>query len=290
MSTRAEGSAGDEAHAARGESEADDESATSEAHAARGESAADDHLPPTHTRMAMWSGPRNISTAMMRAWENRADCFVVDEPLYAAYLQATQLDHPGRDEIIAAGETDWRAVAEWLLGPAPDGSPIFFSKMMTHHLIPEVGRDWIAGLRNVMLIRDPREVVASYVRSRASCAPADIGVLQQAELYDELTAAGAEVPVIDAADFLRDPRRYLTWLCEWLGVAVTDSMLSWPTGPRASDGVWAPHWYAAVEASCGFEPWRPREVVLDGHGEEVAEACRGAYEQLHDHRLTVVDR
>ncbi|MDQ3352079.1 MAG: HAD family hydrolase [Actinomycetota bacterium] len=273
MSTCAEGRAGDEAHAAP------------------------DDLPPAHatstgttTHLSMWSGPRNISTAMMRAWENRPDCFVVDEPLYAAYLQATRLDHPGRDEIIAAGETDWRAVADWLLGATPDGSPIFFSKMMTHHLIPQVGREWIASLRNVLLIRDPREVVASYVRSRASCEPADVGVLQQAELYDELVEAGVDVPIIDAADFLRDPRRYLTWLCEWLDVTMTESMLSWPIGPRASDGVWAPHWYAAVVASTGFEPWRPREILLDAHDEEVVEECRGAYERLHGRRLTAADR
>lgn len=237
------------------------------------------------TRLAMWSGPRNISTAMMRAWENRPDCFVVDEPLYAAYLKATQLDHPGRDEIIAAGETDWRAVAEWLLGPVPGGSRIFFSKMMAHHLIEGVGRDWIAQLHNVLLIRDPREVVASYVRSRASCEPADIGLLQQLELYDGLTAAGADVPVIDVADFLRDPGAHLAWLCEWLDIPMTEAMISWPAGRRASDGVWAPHWYGAVERSTGFEPWRPRRLSLSAHDEAVADACRPAYERLHGVRL-----
>lgn len=238
-------------------------------------------------RVAMWSGPRNISTAMMRAWEHRGDCAVSDEPLYAHYLAHTGLDHPGADEVIAAGETDWRRVVDALLAPAPDGAPVWYQKHMTHHLLPHIDRGWIAGLRNVLLIRDPREVVASYVKSRAEVTPEDIGLPQQAVLYDELRAAGAAPPVIDAGDFLRAPEAYLRWLCEWLGIGFKDRMLRWPAGPRASDGAWAPHWYARVWASTGFEvPEEPRGApALAGAAAEVADACRPHYERLHRARL-----
>ncbi|MDT4942474.1 MAG: hypothetical protein QOJ34_2563 [Pseudonocardiales bacterium] len=226
-------------------------------------------------RLAMWSGPRNISTALMRAWENRADCRVVDEPLYAYYLAETGLDHPGRDEVIAAGDTSWPAVVAELTAPV-DG--IYYQKHMTHHLIPQLPRDWIPALTNVLLIRDPAEVVASYVRSRATVDLADIGVVQQAELYDQL---GGEVPVIDSADFLADPEAHLRWLCSYVGVEFTDAMLRWPAGPRDSDGVWARYWYDAVVASTGFEPYRPRPVSLDGAAARVAELARPYYERLH---------
>jgi Sulfotransferase domain len=232
-------------------------------------------------RIAAWSGPRNISTAMMRAWENRGDCAVSDEPLYAAYLAATGLDHPARDEVIAAGDTDWRRVAVALTGPVPDGKPLWYQKHMAHHLLPGMDTAWVHGLANVFLIREPCAVVASYRKSRATCVPEDIGLLQQVELFEELVERGGRVPpVIDADAFLKAPEPHLRTLCERLGVPFSTRMLHWPTGPRASDGVWAPHWYDAVWKSTGFEPWRPRMVRLDGEALAVALACRPAYERL----------
>jgi hypothetical protein len=237
-------------------------------------------------RVAMWSGPRNISTAMMRAWENRGDCAVSDEPLYAAYLAATGLDHPARDEVIAAGETDPDRVIAALLGPAPGARPVWYQKHMTHHLLPGMAREWIHALTNVLLIRDPGEVVASYLKSRATVAPDDIGLLQQARLFDELAdRAGVAPPVIDAADFLQAPEAHLRALCAWLGIEFTGRMLAWPAGPRDSDGIWAPHWYAAVWRSTGFEPWQAREADLAGEAARVADACRPAYERLRAQRL-----
>lgn len=230
----------------------------------------------------MWSGPRNISTAMMRAWENRPDTVVVDEPLYAAYLAATGLDHPGRDAVLASQPTDWRVAVAGLL--APTDAAVHYTKHMTHHLLPGTGLDWVADFRHVLLVRDPGEVVASYVRSRESCEPEDIGLLQQARLAGVLPD---DTPVIDAGDFLRDPEAHLRWLCDWLGIDFTDAMLTWPPGPRDSDGVWAPYWYDAVLASTGFEPYRPREVDLSPHDAAVAEACRPAYERLRERRLRV---
>lgn len=236
-------------------------------------------------RLAVWSGPRNISTAMMRSWENRPDSIVVDEPLYAHYLHATGLDHPVRDEVIAAGETDWQRVVDYLLGPVPDGVRVFYQKHMNHHLLPHIDRAWIRQLTNVVLIRDPREVVASYVRSRASVTPEDIGLPQQVVLYDDLAAGGTPPPVVDAADFLRDPERYSRAICELVGLEFTDAMLSWPAGPRDSDGVWAPHWYASVWQSTGFEPYRPRNPELSGAAAKVAEECAEQYAYLHANRL-----
>ena len=233
-------------------------------------------------RLAVWSGPRNISTALMRSWENRPDCVVVDEPLYAHYLNETGLNHPARDEVIAAGDPDWRSVVAGLTTASP--APIYYQKHMTHHLIEGLPREWIAALSNVLLIRDPHEVVASYVRSRSDVVATDIGLVQQTELYDQL---GGAVPVIDAADFLQAPEAYLRWLCEHIGVGFDDAMLSWPAGPRDSDGVWAPHWYAAVWASTGFEPYRPREVTLSGEALRAADESRAHYERLHAARIVL---
>ena len=239
-------------------------------------------------RVAMWSGPRNISTAMMRAWENRGDCAVSDEPLYAHYLAHTGLDHPGGDEVIATGDTDWRSVVEALQGDAPGGAPVWYQKHMAHHLLPHIEHGWMAGLRNVLLIRDPREVVASYLKARAQVTPEDIGLPQQARLYDELCAMGTPPPVIDAGDFLRAPEAYLRMLCDWLGIEFTSRMLQWPSGPRDSDGIWAPHWYARVWASTGFErPAEERQTPgLTGTPADVADACMPHYARLHEARMT----
>ncbi len=236
----------------------------------------------SHTvRVAMWSGPRNISTALMRSWENRGDCTVSDEPLYAAYLAATRLDHPGRDEVIAAGDTDWRRVVKRLVGKVPQGKAVWYQKHMTHHILPGMDREWVHRLTNVLLIREPSAVVASYLKSRATVVASDIGVLQQISLFDEIVErTGRAPPVIDSDAFLKAPEAHLRALCARLGIPFTDRMLSWPAGPRASDGVWAPHWYEAVWRSTGFEPWRAREVHLDSAAQRVADVCRPAYERL----------
>ena len=172
-----------------------------------------------------------------------------------------------------------------LLAPLPRGRSVHYAKHMAHHLDLEAEADWTDDFRNVLLIRDPREVVASYVRSREACEADDIGLLQEQWLLDRWDALGADVPVIDSADFLRDPETHLRWLCDWLGIPFTDRMLSWPPGPRESDGVWAPYWYDAVLASTGFEPRQAREVSLSDHDAAVAEACRSAYEAMRERRV-----
>jgi Sulfotransferase domain len=238
-------------------------------------------------RLAVWSGPRNISTAMMRAWENRQDTVVVDEPLYAHYLAATGVDHPGRDDVLAAQPNDWESAVAGLFEPLPTGVRIHYQKHMTHHLLPGMDRTWIPRLRNVMLIRDPAEVVASYLRSRPTVTPSDIGLRQQVELYEMLHALGAPPPILEAGDFLRDPEGHLRWVCEWIGVDFTPRMLSWPAGGRDTDGVWAPHWYATVRRSTGFEPWQPKVPDLRGPAAWVADACRPEFARLYEARLVL---
>ncbi len=235
-------------------------------------------------RLAVWSGPRNISTALMRSWENRPDTVVIDEPLYAHYLSATGLDHPGRAEVIRAGETDWRKVVATLLGPVPDGIRVFYQKHMAHHLLPGIDRSWVTGLTNVLLIRDPREVVASYVRSRAEVTAEDLGLPQLIQLYDELAAAGTPPPVIDVRDFLLDAESFLRAMCRHIGVDFTARMLTWPAGRRDSDGVWGRYWYDAVWRSTGFAEYRPRDAPLEGRAAAAAEECMPMYARLHEAR------
>jgi Sulfotransferase domain len=237
------------------------------------------------TQVAMWSGPRNISTAMMRAFENRPDTVVVDEPLYAAYLARTGLDHPAREEVIASQPADLSAAIAGLSAPLPVGLSVHYAKHMAHHVSRDMDLRWTFEFHNVLLIRDPVEVVASYVRARETCEPDDIGLPQQGWLLELWDEHGIEVPILDAKDFLVAPEPHLRWLCDWLGIPFTVRMLSWPPGPRPSDGVWAPHWYAAVWASTGFEPWHPRKTTLSEHDAAVADACRPVYERLYDRRV-----
>ena len=239
-------------------------------------------------RIAMWSGPRNISTAMLRSFGNRPDCFVTDEPLYAYYLQASGSPHPMRDDVIASQSTDWREVVDWLTGPVPGGRPIWYQKHMTHHLLDEVGRDWLDRVTNCFLLRDPRAVLASYAKKRDErVLLEDVGMVQQAAIFDEVVARGDGriPPVIDAADVLTDARATLGRLCEAVGIAFDERMLSWPPGRRRTDGVWARHWYQAVERSTGFEAYRPPPEALPEPLEALAEQCRPAYERVRRHAL-----
>jgi hypothetical protein len=234
----------------------------------------------------MWSGPRNISTALMRAWENRADTCVIDEPFYAFYLKATGKKHPGADEVITNGETDWRKIVEQLTGPLPADKRIYFQKQMTHHLLPEIDRKWIAGLTNCFLIRDPREVILSYIRRNPEPALEDLGFVQQQKIFDFVRdETGIAPPVIDAKDVLQNPKRMLGLLCDAIRVEFDESMLSWPPGLRETDGIWAKYWYDEVAESTSFQPYRSKNEPVPERFREIHDQCRECYERLYELRL-----
>ena len=236
-------------------------------------------------RIAMWSGPRNISTAMMRAWGNRPDTTVIDEPLYAFYLHRTHADHPGREEVISAGEIDLRKViARLTKDPLPDGKCVFYQKHMTHHLLPEIDRDFLQHLTNCLLIRDPVEVIASYIKKNHEPSIEDLGFVQQAEIFDLVSTRGTP-PVIDARDMQENPAKTLGLLCAAIGIDYTEAMLSWAPGRRDTDGVWAKYWYAEVEKSTGFQPPRGRGAQLPERLRSVHEQAHEIYERLRVHKL-----
>lgn len=239
-------------------------------------------------RLAMWSGPRNISTAMMRSWGSRADTIVCDEPLYAHYL--TQVDrtrHPGHRETLAAHEQDWRRVVAWLTGPLPPGTRVFYQKHMAHHLLPLIELDWVDGLTNCFLIRQPREMLASLLEFLPEPTLADTGLPQQVALFRRLSGDRSRrpPPVIDGRDVLADPRHMLGLLCEAVGVPFDEAMLHWAPGPRATDGAWAPFWYAKVLDTTTFGPNRPPMTALPPQLEPLARECEVLYAELAEHRL-----
>jgi Sulfotransferase domain len=234
----------------------------------------------------MWSGPRNISTAMMRAWGNRPDTCVVDEPFYAYYLKATGKKHPGADEVIATGDTDWRKVVERLTGPIPEGRRIFYQKQMTHHLSPEVDREWLVTVTNCFLIREPREVIVSYIKKQGDPTLEDLGFVQQEEIFDWVCKrTNAIPPIVDAKDVLENSERMLRLLCDAVGIEFSESMLSWPAGLRGTDGIWAEYWYGEVAKTTSFQPYRPTDSAVPERFREVHERCRECYERLYQYRL-----
>lgn len=238
-------------------------------------------------RIAMWSGPRNISTAMMRSFENRADCVVWDEPLYAHYLKATGIAHPMADEIIASYENDWQTVAQRASASAPEGARVFYQKHMTHHVLPHVDLDWLRALQNCFLIRNPERVVASYADRRADVSLDDLGFPQQRRIFEHVRQLKDAIPpVLDADDVLADPAGMLTALCHAVGIEFDTAMLNWPPGRRISDGLWAAHWYAAVERSTTFAAPNSAPRPVPEHLLSLVEEARPYYEALHPLRLS----
>jgi hypothetical protein len=243
-------------------------------------------------RLAMWSGPRNISTALMRSFGNREDTVVVDEPFYAHYLAVTGLDHPMREDVIRSQPTDWHAVVSQLLGPLPSGKSVQFQKHMTHHLLPDMGREWFADVTNAFLIRDPGPMLASLAAKLATCTLADTGLPQQVEIFDHVLATTGRVPVVvDSVDLLAAPDPMLRAVCDRLGLPFTQRMLEWPAGPRDTDGVWARHWYDRVERTTCFEAPETETadapLALPTDLARLEETCRPLYDRLRAHRLTV---
>lgn len=234
----------------------------------------------------MWSGPRNLSTAMMRSFGGRADCAVSDEPFYAAYLQATGLQHPMREDVLASQKQDPAAVAADMVGPVPGGKPVWYQKHMSHHMIPQFPLGWMDQVTNVFLLRSPERVLASYAQKVESVTLADVGFEGQAMLFERVAQRTGRAPVVvDSDDVRRDPRGTLTALCAAIGLPFDAGMLKWAQGQHADDGVWAPHWYGAIFKSSEFAPPDKAVPTLPPHLLAIADAARPYYERMQAHKI-----
>ena len=231
-------------------------------------------------RIAMWSGPRNLSTAMMYSFAQRSSCAVWDEPFYAAYLAITGFDHPMADQIMAEGEQDPDKVIAMCSDSGSVDQAVFYQKHMTQHMLPEIDRFWIGSVKNVFLIRHPARVIASYAAKRENPTLDDIGFRQQVELYDLVKELGQHPIVVDSSDIRADPEGSLMGLCQALGIAFEASMLKWPAGGNAADGVWASHWYSAVHRSTGFSGEEGPLPELSGEYAALAEKALPFYARL----------
>ena len=238
------------------------------------------------TRIAMWSGPRNISTAMMYSFDNRDDCHATDEPLYANFLLSSGTPHPDAEEVIERNETNLDTVISDLTGPIPDGKPIWFQKHMCHHIPDDSDLSWIDGLTNCFLIRDPREVLLSLSKITDALDLGVIGLIQQIRILDHVCSkSGENPPIIDSRDVLENPGSVLSSLCERIGIPFSEDMLSWEPGPRDCDGIWAKNWYSSVWESSGFLPYRRREGELPPPLSRVLEKATPIYEELRSRRI-----
>ena len=233
--------------------------------------------------LCLWSGPRNVSTALMYSFNQRSDTRVVDEPLYGHYLRVSGANHPGRDEIMQAMDCDGNAVMHGLLRSDPPGPQMLFIKHMAHHLV-DLDLSFLATTENVFLVRDPAEMLPSLTVQIPHAELADTGLRRQWEVYRDLLANGQSPAVIDARELLLDPGGVLKALCQHLCVDYYDAMLSWPAGPIMEDGIWAKHWYRAVHKSTGFASY----VAKSDFPEELnplLDECRPFYENLYEHAI-----
>lgn len=232
----------------------------------------------------MWSGPRNLSTAMMRSFEARGDCAVLDEPFFAPYLAVTGIDHPGRAETLAQCETSAANVAKSCAAPETNGQPYSFQKHMPHHMLLgsklEMPLAWSTGARHFFLLRHPARVIASYAKGRPDFHADDLGFAAQLSLYERFARKGLNPILIHSEDILAAPARALAALCEGLGIEYTAKMLRWEKGPRATDGPWAPWWYGAVEKSTGFSSPPGKLPEIGANLQPIYRTCMDSYRAL----------
>lgn len=239
-------------------------------------------------RIAMWSGPRNISTAMMRSFGGRSDCAVSDEPFYGAFLETTGQRQPMADEVIASMDCDWKSVADTMRGPVPGGKSIWYQKHMPHHMVTDVSIDDFPNHRHAFLIRDPERVVASYAAKRVEVTADDLGYARQLEYVDRAVQITGKAPIVlDSADILGDPEAHLRALCAALEIPWDAGMLSWQAGDRETDGIWAAHWYGRVVETTGFGQADSAAPTLGDREQAIADQCRDAYTKLSALRIRV---
>lgn len=234
------------------------------------------------TRIAMWSGPRNISTALMRSWENRADTMVIDEPLYGPYLFQTGKKHPMSAEIISNQGKHYEPIIKELVScKFPKDISIYYQKHMAHHILPDTDLAWIHKMDNAILLRHPDEVLSSYLEKYPKATPEDLGFPQLLRILKLIMKQhGTPPPVFESKNILINPERMLGLMCTHFNVPFDKDMLNWPKGYRDSDGVWAPHWYNNVIQSTGFGKYTPKNISLTPDEKKVAEKCMPYYLEL----------
>ena len=238
--------------------------------------------------ITMWSGPRNVSTALMRSFENRSDCFVSDEPFYSYFLHRTGLEHPLRDEIIKSGLVDYKKIIKYITGTIPSSKKIWYQKHMAHHILPEVDMNWIKNMRNCLLVRHPSDVILSYIKKNEINSIQQLGYLQQVEIYEMLYQELGTYPVvIDTQDLLQEPKKMLIKVCENLRIKFDEKMLSWPSGSRETDGIWGKHWYKQVEASTSFNPYVKTNRIIPPKYQVIYDECMKQYNFLYQNRILV---
>ena len=234
----------------------------------------------------MWSGPRNISTAMMRSWGSRADTFVIDEPFYAYYLSQTDLDHPGREDVLKQGELDCDKVSNDLVSDTKGNCSIYYQKHITHHLLDSIEREWMKSVTNCFLIRNPKDMIISYSKVHPDLNMHLLGLEEQNEIFEYVSNMTGEVPpIIDSKDVLMNPRDILSKFCDRIGVIFSEEMLSWPRGARDTDGNWGKYWYKNVTNSTGFNEYRPKTEDVPSKYQDLYEECLSLYNNLHDLRI-----
>lgn len=238
---------------------------------------------PNHTRINLWSSPRNISTAMMYSFAQRDDTAVFDEPLYAHYLTTTGIDHPGKDEILESQNNDGEKVINEII-LANHNKPISFFKQMTHHLV-DVDLDFLSQTKNIIFIRDPKQIIASYAQVRNDVTMQDVGIEKQWQLYNHLTKNNLNCIVLDSNEILKSPQNVLQQLCDALQISFTEKMLHWPAGAKPYDGIWAKYWYDNVHRSTAFEKQKTSERDLPFYLESLYKDCKTFYDQLYPYSI-----
>ena len=237
-------------------------------------------------RIAMWSGPRNISTAMMRSFENRDDAVVIDEPFYAYYLSKTDLNHPGKEKVLKSQSTNWDHVVNLINGNIPNKKMIWYQKHMVHHIIEDKDIQWVKSFNNLFLIRHPQEVIISYLKQKKIEGINDLGFLHQMNLFNKIKNITGEYPIVfEAKDILSDPEKYLRKMCEYLNINFSNKMLNWPKGPRDTDGVWSTYWYKNVIESTSFKPYKASNKQVPKEYDNLLEECLQHYNYLNSFKI-----
>jgi len=238
-------------------------------------------------RISMWSGPRNISTALMRSFENRSDTFVIDEPFYSFFLKNTGIKHPIYKEVIEKYDSSWNNIANTLIGPIPNNKKIWYQKLMTHHWADNQPLDWTINTINCFLIRNPKDVILSYLKIHQEVTPELIGLPQQVHMFNHITEQINKIPiVISSEDILKNPKLMLQKLCNLLDIPFLEQMLSWPTGARESDGIWGKYWYKNVVKTSSFSKFSEKNEEFPRQFSSLLDKCNTYYKQMEKYKIT----